>query len=237
MVAVRDAPAWRAMAAATVAEAVGRSHRNDPRRARTGGPAGNARLTAWVGVLLLVGCLAELATLLDVHRWISWHVVIGAVLLPPALLKTGSTGWRIARYYLGNADYRTAGPPPMPLRVLGPLVVATTLGVLGSGIALIAVSPNRAHDQLLSVVGQRVDWVTLHQACFVVWAGATGLHVLARLVPAIGIAVTRPVAGDRVEGRVARSVVLLAVAGAAAVTAVLLLAAASSWRTGDWGNQ
>src|SRR5665213_387039 len=79
--------------------AIGRLHRDDPIEPRTVGPAGNARLTAWTGLLLLVLSLAELVTLLNVGGLISWHIVIGTLLIPPALLKTASTGWRIIRYY------------------------------------------------------------------------------------------------------------------------------------------
>src|SRR5436190_22844652 len=83
------------------AEALGQAHRDDPVLAGTGGPAGNARLTAWTGLLLLALLVAELVTLLDVHNWVSWHVAIGMLLIPPALLKTATTGWRIVRYYTG----------------------------------------------------------------------------------------------------------------------------------------
>ena len=119
--------------------AIGRGHRTDPVLPRSGGPAGNASLTAWTGLVLLVLFLAELVTLLDVRGLISWHVALGALLVPPALLKTATTGWRIARYYAGSAAYRTAGPPPLALRLLGPLVVLSTLAVLGSGVALVLV--------------------------------------------------------------------------------------------------
>lgn len=64
--------------------------------------------------------LGELLTLLDVRGLITWHVVLGALLIPPALLKTATTSWRIVRYYSGNIDYRTAGPPPTLLRLLEP---------------------------------------------------------------------------------------------------------------------
>jgi hypothetical protein len=101
-------------------EALGRTARADPILDVTGGPAGNARLTAWAGVLLLVLYAAELLTLLDVHGLISWHLVIGALLIPPALLKTATTGWRILRYYTGREPYRVAGPPPLLLRIPGP---------------------------------------------------------------------------------------------------------------------
>jgi hypothetical protein len=49
----------------TLYSAIGRIHRDDPIDPSTGGPAGNARLTAWTGLLLLVLSLAELVTLLD----------------------------------------------------------------------------------------------------------------------------------------------------------------------------
>jgi hypothetical protein len=219
----------------TFAAAIGRSSRNDPHVGRTGGPAGNAQLTAWTGLMLLVLSLIELATLLDVNRWISWHIVVGALLLPPALLKTGSTGWRIVRYYTGNRDYQAAGPPPLLLRLLGPLTVVTTLGVLGSGIALVAVGPTQSRDNLVTLLGQRIDWVTLHQALFIGWAVATGLHVLGRLVPAISLTVARGATAERVSGGAGRVAVWALAAGSSALTAVLLLHAAGAWRNGDFG--
>lgn len=109
---------------------------------RSGGPAGNARLTAWTGLLLLVLFTAELLTLIDIRQLISWHVVIGTLLIPPALLKTGTTGWRIIGYYTRRRPYRDAGPPPMLLRILGPLVVIGTLAVLGTGLLLILLGPD-----------------------------------------------------------------------------------------------
>jgi len=50
---------------------------------------------------LLVASVAELLTLVNVNGLLSWHVAIGALLVPPALMKTTSTGWRTARYYTG----------------------------------------------------------------------------------------------------------------------------------------
>ena len=67
-----------------------------------GVPPGNARLTAWTGLVLLVLFLAELVTLLDVSGLISWHLALGVALGPPALLKTTTTGWRVVRYYTGT---------------------------------------------------------------------------------------------------------------------------------------
>jgi len=51
---------------------------------------------------LLVASVAELLTLVNVNGLLSWHVAIGALLVPPALMKTTSTGWRTARYYTGH---------------------------------------------------------------------------------------------------------------------------------------
>src|SRR5436305_10441279 len=137
-----------------VATATGRAHRADPVLSATGGPAGNARLTAWLGLVLLVLFGAELVTLLDVRGLLSWHVAVGVLLIPPALAKTASTGWRIARYYAGHRPYRAAGPPPMLLRLLGPLVVLSTLAVLGSGLLLILVGPDPSRRPLVSLLGQ-----------------------------------------------------------------------------------
>jgi hypothetical protein len=210
----------------TADTALGRGHRADPVLPGTGGPAGNARLTAWTGLLLLVLFLAELVTLLDVRSWISWHLTIGVLLVPPALLKTATTGWRILRYYAGNAPYRSAGPPPMLPRLVGPLVVLSTLALLGTGLALVLVGESGSRHTLLSVVGQRVDLLTLHQAAFAVWAVVTGLHVLVRVLPAWQ-AGTR---GSRVPGDVWRAVALFAI-GALGVAAMgWVLANSGGWR-------
>ena len=94
--------ALQQLTADVLAEATGRRHRSDAVVPGGGGPAGNARLTAATGLVLLVLFLAELVTLLDVSGLIGWHVAIGVLLVPPALLKTASTGWRIVRYYGGQ---------------------------------------------------------------------------------------------------------------------------------------
>ncbi|GAA3434914.1 hypothetical protein [Kutzneria kofuensis] len=217
----------------TVAEATGRHRRRDPVRPVTGGPAGNARLTAWLGALLLTLFLAELATLLAVEDLLSWHIVIGVLLVPPALVKTGSTAWRVVRYYVGHPAYRKSGPPPMLLRVLGPLVVLSTLAVLGTGLALIALGPDAGRVPLLVLIGYRVSALTLHQGTFIVWATVTGLHTVGRLVPALRILSGPTAAGDAVPGRRQRGVLLLATVLVAVLAAVLVLNASSAWLTAD----
>src|ERR1700712_1662195 len=99
-------------------EAVGRRHRPDPVTGRGAGPAGNAQLTAWTGLLLLVLIVVELVTLLDVRGLLGGHGVVGVRPPGAAALKIPSPGWRIRRYYPGSRPYQRAGPPPILLRVL-----------------------------------------------------------------------------------------------------------------------
>jgi len=212
-------------------EAVGRRHRPDPVLGRTAGPAGNAQLTAWTGLLLLALAVVELVTLIDVRGLLSWHVVVGVLLAAVAALKIASTGWRFLRYYGRNRPYRQAGPPPLLLRILGPLVVLGTVAVLGTGLWLIAVGPDTGRRTLATVLGQRIDLLSLHQASFIVFAVAAGLHLLARFVPAVVLATERAHRDDgRLRGRGPRVAVLVAALAAGALAAALILPAAAPWR-------
>src|SRR5579864_4064812 len=112
------------------------------------GVEANARLTGSTAAILLVLLAAEGVTLLRVHSLLTPHVFIGMLLVPPVVLKIGSTGWRFVRYYRGSAAYRRKGPPPLLLRLLGPVVVVLTLIVFASGIALL-VGPHSARQSLL----------------------------------------------------------------------------------------
>jgi hypothetical protein len=216
------------MASDTVDEAVGRSRRPDPVVGAAGGPAGNARLTAWTGAMLLVLLAVEGVTVLDIHGLITWHIAVGIVLIPPVLLKTASTGWRILRYYTGSRPYRQAGPPPMPLRVLGPLVVVATLAVLASGTVLIVIGPAASRRPLLGTAGRALDAVMIHKATFLVWLAVTALHVLGRLVPALRL--TLPSRALTVPGGFWRGGAILLTMAAAVVAAVLVLAAVGPWQ-------
>jgi len=216
------------MASDTVNEAVGRSHRPDPVVGAAGGPAGNARLTAWTGAMLLVLLAVEGVTVLDIHGLITWHIVVGIVLIPPVLLKTASTGWRILRYYTGSRPYREAGPPPMPMRVLGPLVVVATLAVLASGTALIVIGPAASRRPLVGTPGPALDAVMIHKATFLVWLGVTAPHVLGRLVPALRL--TLPSRAAAVPGGFWRVGAILFTMAAAVVAAGLVLAAVGPWQ-------
>ncbi len=140
-----------------------------PRRAAAAVEA-NARLTATTGVVLLVLLAVEGATLLSIRRLLPVHLAIGLMLVPPVLLKLASTGRRFAGYYLGDPRYREAGPPPIPLRLIGPLVVLSTVGLLGTGIEL-------------WLFGTRLGeiWLTAHKAAFVLWFGLMAIHVVGHL--------------------------------------------------------
>jgi len=134
-------------------------------------PGGNEQLTAFAGVLLIVCLAVEGATLLNLRALLTVHAFVGMFLLPIVLLKLGSTGWRMARYYRGREEYVRRGPPAFPLRVLvAPVVVASTLVLFGTGVYLLV-----THEVQGTAVG-------LHKASFVVWLVATSVHVLARLL-------------------------------------------------------
>jgi hypothetical protein len=132
--------------------------------ARTG-VEGNARLTSATGLVLLVLLAVEGYTILNVRGLITLHIFLGILLVGPVLLKTLSTTYRFARYYLVDGEYVRKGPPHVVLRVLGPLVTLSTLAVLGTGIGLIW---DRSGGLLL----------TAHKASFIVWVALMTVHVL-----------------------------------------------------------
>lgn len=120
--------------------------------------------------MLLVLLAAEGLTIPFIQSLLTAHVVIGMVLVPPVLVKLGSTGYRFFRYYTGKPAFVKKGPPPVLLRLLGPVVVVLTLALFGSGIAL-----------LFAAAPWRSDLVFLHKATFVLWFGVMTVHVLSHL--------------------------------------------------------
>src|SRR3954454_472924 len=225
---VHSAPehGYRTATRDVVDTALGRNERPDPVRPVTGGPAGNAVLTAWLGLVLLVLFFLEGLTVLDVRGLITWHVALGALLVPPVLVKSATTGWRVVRYYTGQREYRAAGPPPLLLRLLGPLVVVTSILLLGSGVALVLLGEESSRQALVSLGVLRVDWVGLHKGVFFVWFAVMAAHVLARMLPAFRLAVRR----HGVPGGVQRLAVLTVSLALAAGTAVWLVGADGSWQ-------
>ena len=204
-------------------EVTDRSSRHDPALPLTGGPAGNARLTAWTGLVLLVLLAVEGCTILDIRGLISWHIVVGLLLVPPALVKVGSTGWRIVRYYTGDPAYRRAGPPQLVMRLLGPLVVLLTLLVLGTGILVALQGPDERQQSLL---GLPVSALFLHKASFFAWLVVMTVHVLGRTVRAAKIVAGRTAAPGRIAGAGAR---VAGLAGMAICSIVLAV-----WLAGPW---
>jgi hypothetical protein len=147
-------------------------------RSRAGGADGNARLTGAAGAVIFVLLAIEGVTILSVHRLLSAHVFIGMLLVPLVAVKIGTTVYRFARYYRGAPDYSAKGPPPVVLRLAGPVVVASTVAVFATGISAMAVGPSSR-------------WILeAHKASFVVWFGSMTVHVLGHALetPALAVA-------------------------------------------------
>ena len=136
----------------------------------------NARLTGTTAVILFCLLAVEGVTILFVRPLLSLHEFIGVVLIPPVALKMGSTGWRFARYYLRDADFVAAGPPQLLLRMTAPFLVLSTVGVFGTGVAMLVLGPSSQ-----GLIG-------LHTASFVVWFFAMVVHVLAHIRRVPGLA-------------------------------------------------
>ncbi|WP_034271742.1 hypothetical protein [Actinospica robiniae] len=200
------------------------SHRRAADVRDSGGPEGNERLTALTGVVLLLLFAAEGLTLLQLSRLLYWHYLLGFLLIGPVCLKISSTVYRFTRYYTRRQPYVRKGPPrPLP-RVLGPLIVLSTITVLGTGV-LLGIQ-RRPH------VYAGYSLVFLHKLSFVGWAALMTVHVLAYL-PRL----PRLLAADAMPGRTARAVggrglryslVLLSL-GAGAVLAAWGSTLATSW--------
>jgi hypothetical protein len=178
--------------------------------------------------VLLIGLLAvEGLTILSIRGLITWHIFVGIALVGPVLLKTGSTVYRFTGYYTGRPAYVRKGPPHVILRVLGPLVIVTSLAVLGTGIGLLGVHPG--DDGLLLLA---------HKASFIVWIGLTAIHVLGHLREAAVASwqEVRPATGDPAARQrfIRGTAVLLSLAiGLAAAAAVTPHATAWTNRSGS----
>jgi hypothetical protein len=138
-------------------------------RRSLGGVAGNEILTCAIAAVLTFLLLAEGVTILQLGPLLIPHMFIGLVLVPLVLLKLGSTSYRFVRYYANTPAYREKGPPLLPLRLMAPILVAATLGVFVTGIALL-------------IDGHKSDTLLLlHKATFILWGAVFGIHFLAYL--------------------------------------------------------
>jgi hypothetical protein len=180
-------------------------------------PAGNSRITALTAAVLLVLLAVEGATLVSLQTFISWHIVVGMLLVPIVLLKVGSTGYRFARFYTGSREYVHAGPPPLALRLLGPVLIFTTAGLFASGVALVALGPAAPLVLLL------------HKASFAVWLAAMTIHVLAHAVKIPCLAAADLRGGEGMPGSRLRLSLVAGAVAAGAIVAVATLPLVSPW--------
>lgn len=196
-------------------------------RAAHGGPEGNERLTAITGTILLVLFAVEGVTILRIGRLLYWHYLFGLLLIGPVCLKCCSTLFRFYRYYTGDRAYVRKGPPQPLLRVLGPVVMLSTIGVMGTGIALGLEGYPKAYFGF--------SLLFLHKASFILWAGAMTIHVLAYLwrLPRLVGADLKPSRGGRVAVAVGGRGLRWSVAGLA-LGAGLVLAMAGVHLSSTW---
>jgi hypothetical protein len=173
------------------------------------GSAGNEQLTAMVAAVLLVLLAIETATLLQLKSLLTVHAFAGMLLIPVVALKLASSGWRMLRYYRQGEEYVRRGPPHVLLRALvAPVLLLSTLVLFATGVALL-------------VLGQTDGTlVGLHQASFIVWAGAVGVHVLARVVRLPGVL------RAKIQGAGFRVALVIAALAGGALLAIATLPAA-----------
>jgi hypothetical protein len=142
------------------------------------GVAGNARLTGGIAAALLLLLAAEGTTIPFIGSLLGPHIFIGMLLIPPVLLKLGSTGYRFARYYSGSPPYVRKGPPHIALRVLAPGIVLTTLALFGTGVALLVGGPPSN------------TLVFAHKLSFIAWVSLMTLHVLGHVLEVLPLALS-----------------------------------------------
>jgi hypothetical protein len=182
------------------------------------GVAGNGRLTAALGALLLILLAAEGVTVPFIGQLREEHILIGMLLLGPVAAKLASTGYRFTRYYLGAPAYVRKGPPQIALRRLAPGVIFTTVALFGTGVALLLVGPNG-------------ELSFLHKISFIAWFALMTIHVLGHILelPGRAFADWRQ-RGPRLTGAGLR---LAAIAAALAIGVGLMLLSFSA--AGSWG--
>jgi hypothetical protein len=183
------------------------------RRWRRGGTEGNEILTSAAAVVLVGLLVAEGVTIVQMRDLRSAHMFIGLVLIPPVLLKLGSTGYRMISYYAGSRAYRLAGPPLLPLRLMAPVLVASTIAVFASGVMLL-VAGHKSNTAL-----------TIHKLSFIVFGVVLAVHFLA-YVPRVVRSMRSDWGAARrhaVAGAGARVILVAAAAGGGVALALALL--------------
>jgi hypothetical protein len=185
------------------------------------GVEANARLTGLAGLVILVLIVAQAITVVVQPRSVlTLHNTIGLLLVPLTALKLGSTGWRMAHYYRGMEAYRRKGPPPLALRLLGPLLAVLTVLLLGSGTLLIF-GPPATHSGALA----------LHKASFYLWLAAVVVHAGCHLAKAarLVLADLSGRSGKLLPGRRLRVTALMSCLMVGGIVATLFAGRAASY--------
>ena len=195
------------------------------RRFLRGGSEGNARLTGMTGLVLLVLLAVEGVTILAIRPLLSVHVFVGLMLIPPVALKLSATGYRFVRYYAHDVEYVRKGPPLLLMRMLvAPGLIAATLVVFATGVALLVVGPDGG-----LVLG-------LHKASFFVWLGAFGVHVLVYALRVPGLVAADWGRGPRTSGAALRFGIIALALLVGLTVAVAALPAAGPWLQWSCGH-
>jgi len=176
------------------------------------------------GAVLLILLAAEGVTIVFKRELLTLHFFIGMLLVGPVLLKLGRPATGFMKYYTGSLPYVRKGPPALPLRLLGPVVVATSACVIGSGVAVALTGP-RAPGVTW--------WIFVHKAAFVLWFCAMTVHVLWYAPRLPRLLAPRSAARDRMRAALAgtgqRRLLLTA-----ALAAGLIVALATYHLAGNW---
>lgn len=185
-----------------------------------GGTEGNEILTSAIAVVLTGLLVAEGVTVIHMDGLVTAHMFIGMALIPPVLLKLASTGYRFVRYYTGSRAYRAKGAPPLPLRVMAPVLVVTTLAVLTTGVLLLAAGHKTG------------TLLEIHRVSFIVWLAVFAIHLLAYLPR-----VVRSLHADRgsarreaVPGAGLRAMLVTASLGGGVALSLALVSSMDGWR-------
>ena len=207
----------------------GQAHTSEGNSDEQSAVVGNERITALAGAILLVLILVELVSAAILHTLMSIHVFAGVLLAGPLIVKLGSTGWRFLRYYTGSPAYVRRGPPHLALRVMAPLLIVTTLAVIGSGVGLVLIGPGSAG--LL---------VPLHGFSVLLWLPLIAIHTFAHILRVPRLVADdwgKPSGTSNVPGRVSRFGVNLGALLAGVVAAILLFPGAAPWTVWSQANE
>jgi hypothetical protein len=182
---------------------------------------GNERMTALAGALLLVLLLVELMSAAILRTLLSVHVFAGVLLAGPLVVKLGSTGYRFLRYYTRSPAFVRRGPPHLALRLQAPLLIATTLVVIGSGIGLVVTGPRYAGLLL-----------PLHGFSVLVWLPLIAVHVFAHILRVPRLVVddwSNKPSAEQAPGRRLRLGTNFGALSLGVLAAILLLPGTSPW--------